>query len=285
MRVMLLGAGGMLGHDLVATVPAAVTLLPFTKGELDITDATALAATIARVKPDVVMNAAAYTAVDRAETERDLAFRVNAEAVGALGRIARQAHLRVIHFSTDYVFDGSSKEPYTEDSPTNPINVYGASKLAGEAALRESGADLLVVRTQWLFGANGRSFPRTMWERAAKDLATRVVNDQTGKPTYTVDLAEATWRLAQDDVVGILHVANSGSASWYGLASHIFQRVGKWHLVAGCASADYPTAARRPPNSILNTARADALLGYRLPDWRSAVEQFISSAREEECRA
>jgi dTDP-4-dehydrorhamnose reductase len=183
------------------------------------------------------------------------------------------------------VFDGSSKQPYTEDSPTNPINVYGASKLAGEAALRESGADVLVVRTQWLFGANGRSFPRTMWERAAKDLATRVVNDQTGKPTYTADLAEATWRLAQDDVMGILHVANSGSGTWYEVASHIFQQVGKWHLVAQCASADYPTAARRPPNSILSTARADALLGYSLPEWRSAVERFIKRALEGERRA
>jgi len=162
MRAMVLGAAGLLGHDLVATAPPDMTLFPFPRADLDITDTEALAATVREVRPDVVINAAAYTAVDRAESEPEAAFRVNDAAVGELGRIAREAGARVIHFSTDYVFDGTSAEPYAEESPPNPLNVYGASKLAGETALRASGAPCLIVRTQWLFGAHGRCFPRTM---------------------------------------------------------------------------------------------------------------------------
>lgn len=275
MRAMLLGAGGMLGHDLAATVPATVTLFPFTKSELDITDAKALAATVATVKPDVVINAAAYTAVDRAESERDLAFRVNAEAVGELGRIAQSNRARVIHFSTDYVFDGDATKPYTEESPTNPVNTYGASKLAGENALRQSEADSLIVRTQWLFGTHGKSFPRTMWERANASLRTRVVSDQTGRPTYAKDLAEALWMLAERGASGIVHVANDGNATWFDLASHIFSRLDKSNALSSCQTADYPTTAKRPRYSVLATTRLERELGRRLPEWRIAVDDFL----------
>jgi len=278
MRVMLLGAGGMLGHDLVVTAPRDVALFSSTRAKLDITNYAAIAARVTEVRPDIIINAAAYTAVDRAESEPDLALKVNGEAVGELGKIAAQARVRLLHFSTDYVFDGTRAGPYGEDDAPKPVNTYGATKLAGEAALRASGADMLIIRTQWLFGANGRSFPRTMWERAFQELPTKVVNDQTGKPTYTVDLAEATWQLAQAGVAGLVHIANSGSTTWYELASHIFRLAGKPRLVTPCSSDEYPTAARRPRNSVLSTANAEAHLGYRLPQWRSAVERFITSA-------
>jgi len=277
MRAMLLGAGGMLGHDLAATVPATVTLFPYTKAELDITDEKALAATIATVKPDVVINAAAYTAVDRAETERDLAFRVNAEAVGALGRIARSNGARVIHFSTDYVFDGEAIDPYTEESPTNPVNMYGASKLAGENALRQSEADSLIIRTQWLFGVHGKSFPRTMWERAKASLQTKVVRDQTGRPTYAEDLAEAVWTLAQRGARGVLHVANDGNATWFELANHIFTRLDRSTLLSSCLTVEYPTAARRPRYSVLATTQLEQDMRGALPAWRAAVDRFLRS--------
>src|SRR2546422_626556 len=181
-----------------------MTLFPFPRGDLDITDTEALAATVREVRPDVVINAAAYTAVDRAESEADAAFRVNGAAGGGLGRIAREAGARGIHFSTDYVFGGTPVEPYAEESPPNPLNVYGASKLAGETALRASGAPCLIVRTQWLFGAHGRCFPRTMWERATARSSSRVVSDQVGHPTCSVDLARATWSLCERELAGVI---------------------------------------------------------------------------------
>lgn len=280
MRVLVLGAGGMLGHDLLAAAPTEMALFPRTRAELDITDYAAVAACVAELRPDIIINAAAYTAVDRAESEPVHAAKVNGEAVGELGKIAARAGVRVLHFSTDYIFDGSGARAYEEGDPTNPVNTYGASKLAGEVALGESGADTLIVRTQWLFGCKGRSFPRVMLERAVQGLPTKVVNDQMGKPTYTVDLATATWRLARAGVRGVVHLANSGSTTWYLLAEHIFRLAGKLHLVAPCATADYPTAARRPSYSVLSTAKGEALLGYGLPDWRAAVNRFVKSLQQ-----
>src|SRR5258708_4549843 len=275
MRAMLLGAGGMLGHDLVATVPAAVTLLPFARTEMDITNATALVAAVATFRPDVIVNAAAYTAVDRAESERDIAFSVNASAVAELGRIARSSGARLIHFSTDYVFDGSSTEPYREDSPTQPVNTYGASKLAGENALRQSGAESLIVRTQWLFGTRGKSFPRTMWERATASVKTKVVRDQTGRPTYSKHLAPAVWTLAMRRARGVLHVANNGTSTWFDVASQVFSRAGKLDLLSSCLTVEYPTAAARPHYSVLGTSHLDRELGGGLPEWVQAINHFL----------
>src|SRR3989442_5559165 len=151
-RVMVLGAAGMLGHDLVATAPTDAIVVPLSRSALDITDRQALAAKVTQVRPDLILNAAGYTVVDRAESEPNVAFEVNEEAVRQLGLIAAEQHVRVVHFSTDYVFDGTSRVPYKEDARTNPINVYGRSKLAGEVALQKSRAASLVIRTQWLFG-------------------------------------------------------------------------------------------------------------------------------------
>jgi dTDP-4-dehydrorhamnose reductase len=274
MRAMILGAGGMLGHDLVATAPKQVTLLPFTHAELDVTETESLAAAVAELRPDILINAAAYTAVDRAETERQLAFRVNAEAVGALGRIAAHAGARVVHYSTDYVFDGSATEPYEEGSATNPINVYGASKLAGETALQQSSADFLILRSQWLFGFTGRSFPRTMWERSNAGLLTKVVNDQTGRPTYAEDLACTTWTLIERGASDVLHVANCGHATWFEVAAHVFTRLGKPHLLSPCSSEEYSTAARRPRYSVLDTRRLERL-GNLLPAWQCAIDDLL----------
>jgi dTDP-4-dehydrorhamnose reductase len=277
MRVVLLGAGGMLGRDLVATTPQGVSLFPATRAQLDITDDVAVAARVAEVRPDLIINAAAYTAVDRAESEPQLAFEVNGRASGELGKIAARARIRVVHFSTDYVFDGTAKEPYVEDASTNPINVYGASKLAGERALRESGAQHLLIRTQWLFGLHGDSFPRTMLERVAQGIPTAVVSDQTGKPTYTVDLAISTWRLIEARVEGVIHVANSGWATWYEVGRHVFTLAGKPDLITSCTSSEYPTTASRPSYTVLSTAKAEAALGHGMPDWRLALERFIRS--------
>jgi dTDP-4-dehydrorhamnose reductase len=275
MRVLILGAGGMLGHDLLATAPQDLDLFPFARGSLDITDTRAVAAAVADARPKVIINAAAYTAVDQAESESELAFRVNAEAVGELAKVAARAGARVVHFSTDYVFDGTANTPYTEDSLPNPINAYGASKLAGERALQQSGVEHLIVRSQWLFGLKGKSFPRTMWERATKRQPTRVVTDQRGRPTYTVDLARATWKLVGSAVTGRLHVANAGRASWYDIAQRVFAKAGAPAAVTPCRSDEYPTAAQRPIHAVLDTTLMEALLGGPLPPWQDALERFL----------
>jgi dTDP-4-dehydrorhamnose reductase len=275
-RALILGAAGMLGHDLVATAPHSVALFPFPKTELDITDAGALAAIVAEARSDLVINAAAYTAVDRAESEPEVAFRVNGAAVGELGRIARQAGARVIHFSTDYVFDGTSAEPYTEESPPNPINVYGASKLAGETALRASGAQCLIVRAQWLFSARGRSFPRTMWERATARSPSRVVSDQVGRPTYSVDLARAAWRLSARELAGVINVANAGVATWYDVAKRVYAACGADQLVQPCSTAQFPMPAKRPARSVLSTARSEQALGGPLPRWEDSLDRCVA---------
>ena len=279
MRALILGAGGMLGHDLVRTAPG-IDLQPLTRQQLDITDTAALARRVTELRPDVIVNAAAYTAVDRAEAEREQAFRVNAEPVGELGRIAARTGARVVHFSTDYVFDGTASEPYRVDSPTKPVNAYGESKLAGEEALKTSGADWLIIRTQWLFGVNGKSFPRTMSERARGGLATKVVHDQTGRPTYSHDLAAAMWTLIAKETRGVIHLANDGQATWFDVATRVFARAGRPELLTACSTADFPTPARRPTYSVLATSRLEEL-GVRMPPWQQAVERFLEEVLED----
>lgn len=276
MRVVILGAGGMLGHDLVAAAPPGTAIFPFSKAELDITATSSLAATVASVRPDVIINAAAYTSVDRAEAERAVAFRVNADAVGQLAQIARRLGIRVVHYSSDYVFDGTATQPYREECPTNPVNTYGASKLAGERALRDSGADFLILRSQWLFGLHGRSFPKTMFERAHAGLATKVVSDQTGRPTSTRDLAKATWMLAGRGATGLFHFANQGEATWFEVAQHVFDRLGRRHLLTPCTTDDYPTPARRPRYSALNTRKIEEVLGSPVAPFETALDDFLN---------
>jgi len=279
MRVLVLGAGGMLGRDLVAAGPPTVTVIPLTHAELDITDRMALASRVAAERPNVILNAAAYTAVDKAEEDRQTAFRANAEAVGDLGRIAARAGLTVIHFSTDYVFDGQSPDPYPEEYAPNPLNTYGASKLAGEEALRTSGSQYLLIRTQWLFGTAGRSFPRTMWERAIAGTASRVVCDQIGRPTFTLDLAHATWRLIALAQRGVIHVANAGTATWYDIARRVYISENEENLLESCTTEAFPTAARRPQQSVLDTTRLEQILGGQLPPWEDGVDRFLAQLR------
>src|SRR5712692_9721032 len=216
-RVLLLGAGGMLAHDLAAHAPPEVALTPLTRAQLDVTEQSAVARAIRDLAPAVVINAAAYTRVDDAERERDLAFAVNGVAPGAIGRAAAAVRATVVYFSTDYVFDGTADAPYHEEDQTNALNVYGASKLEGERTLAASGAEFLIIRTQWLFGARGRSFPRTMWERARARVPSHPGSDQMGRPTSTVELARATWSLVEGGSRGTLHTTNAGQTSWYGL--------------------------------------------------------------------
>jgi len=274
-RILLLGAGGKLGHDIRVTAPPDVDLIPYSRQTLDITDSRALSEAIRDGAPDCIINAAAYTAVDEAEREQDLAYRVNAGAVRTLGELAHERSIHVVHFSTDHVFAGSGGAPYSEDDPCDPVNVYGASKLAGERGLAESRCRALVVRTQWLFGIAGRSFARTMLERARAQLETRVVTDQYGRPTYTRHVAGAIWPLVARGQCGLMHITNDGSGTWFDVAHEIFAREGQTRLLSSCTTAEYPTLARRPPDSRLATGRFESERG-RLPAWRAALAQFLT---------
>jgi len=286
LKVLLLGAGGMLARDLMAQAPDGVDLVPPTRAETDVTAEAAVAAALREVRPQVIINCAAYTNVDEAEAERQEAFLVNGVAPGIIGRAASAPPHRspltalVVHFSTDYVFDGRSHRPYREDDPTDPIGAYGASKLAGEQALAASGVTHLIVRTQWLFGLGGRSFPRTMWERATAGKATRVVNDQLGRPTYTVDLARAVWHVIGKRS-GILHIANLGQATRYDVARRVFHAAGVPGLLSPCTTAEYPTPARRPAYSVLDTAKYESLAGTALPRWEDALDRFLQELTAE----
>ncbi len=300
-RVLLLGAGGMLGTDLAARVPRTTDLLPLTRRDLDVTDEAAVARVMRNEEPDVVLNATAYTDVDGAEREPEKAMQVNGAAPGILGRTAKAGAL-IIHYSTDYIFNDRVRRPLTEDDPPDPLNQYGRSKLEGERALAASGARHLIIRTQWLFGLHGRSFPRTMWERAHKRQETRVVNDQFGRPTYTVDLALATWRLlalftvqrvagGRLSVVGkskgnpdhrppstdhrLFHIANSGITTWYEMAKRIFHAAGADEYLEPCTSAEFPRPARRPAWSALDTTRYESLVGKPLAAWEDALDRFL----------
>jgi dTDP-4-dehydrorhamnose reductase len=302
----------MLAHDLAQSSPGEVELHTASRKQVDIVDEDALRTVVFDVRPEVLINTAAYTRVDDAEVERERAFAVNAEAVGAVGRAAvaagadRAVSPLVVHYSTDYVFRGDSHFPYREKDATSPVNTYGESKLAGEEALAASGATYLIIRTQWLFGIHGKSFPRTMWERAVARKPTKVVQDQVGRPTYTADLAAATWTLlrcalkaGRDSLVengsdpqpgwassvlggGIVHVANSGTASWYDVANRVFATAGAEELVRPCTTTEYPTPAMRPSWSVLDTSRSERLIGYGLPTWEDSIGRFLTQLRAEE---
>ncbi len=275
----LLVGGGMLAVDLVAATPDGVRLVALDHAALDVTDAKALGDVLDRVRPSAVINTAAFTRVDDAEREREAAWRVNADGPGIIGAACVARGLGVVHFSTDYVFDGASGRAYAEDATPAPVNFYGESKLAGERALEATGARALIVRTQWLYGTAGRSFCSTMWERAHAGLETRVVNDQTGRPTSAASLARKVWRLLQADASGTLHLANRGVATWHDVAERIFAAAGASHLLSACTTADYPTAARRPSYSVLDTSRVESQAGIWMVHWTEALDQWIAERR------
>ena len=280
MRVLLLGAGGMLGRDLVAAAPRGTDVVATDVAQLDIADPAAVERRLIELRPRWVINAAAYTQVDRAESEQEVAMLVNGAAVAALAGACARLGIALVHFSTDYVFDGTSSRPYVEDDATAPLGAYGRSKLLGEVGIRASGAEHLLLRTQWLFGEHGRSFPRTMWERATRGQETKVVDDQWGRPTYTVDLAAAAWRLVAGSARGTLHVTNGGEpATWYDVAHVVFEAAGAKGLLTACGTAEYPTAARRPAYGVLDTSRVEKVAGVGMPDWRDALGRFLEGLR------
>lgn len=265
----------MLGTDLCAALSrAGWQVVAADVAEFDITDRGATYAFVQECSPAVIVNCAAYTAVDQAERNRDLAFRVNRDGARNLAAAAAAIGTPVLHMSTNYVFDGTKAGAYTEEDQPNPQSVYGESKLAGERAVREALAEHYIVRTAWLYGIHGKSFPQTMLRLAQEGRPIRVVNDQRGCPTYTEHLAEALIAIITRPNYGICHAVNSGSCTWYELACEVLRSAGVEAEVVPITTAEYPTPARRPANSVLDTSRLEQVYGISLPDWRAGVAAF-----------
>lgn len=293
MRFLLLGANGQVGHELRRSLaPLGEVVATTRSGTLP--DGTAceaadfdrpgsLAGLVERLAPTAVVNAAAYTAVDKAEDDADAAFRANAEAPGVLARACEARGIPFVHYSTDYVFDGQGTRPYREDDPTAPLGVYGASKLAGEEAVRAAGGDHLILRTAWVYGARGHNFLRTMLRLGTEREELRVVADQIGTPTPASLIADATVSLlgAAPRPSGTFHVTAAGETSWHGFATAIFQRAVQRGLIARAPSvvpirtAEYPTRAARPAYSRLDIGFLQARLPWSIPDWESGLDGVL----------
>jgi dTDP-4-dehydrorhamnose reductase len=267
----VVGAGGMLGQDVMRLLGDDSAGL--TRAELDITDARAVREAVAETSPDVVLNCAAYTNVDGAESEPDDALRVNGDAAG----IVAAAAPAVLYVSSDYVFDGTSAEPYLESDPTNPVSSYGRSKLAGEQATAAANPRHFIVRSSWLFGAGGKNFVDTMLRVGRENDEARVVADQVGSPTYTGHLARALIEIASGEEYGIHHAAAAGRCSWFDLASAAFERAGVDCRLEPITTAEYPLPAKRPAFSVLGTEREPLL-----PPWQEGLDAYLA---EREVRA
>ncbi len=254
MKVVLLGAGGMLARAVERATPERVILRAFSRAELDLTDAAGVESAL-EGRPDWVVNCAAWTRVDDAEDHEAEATRINGNAVGVLGQVAARYDVRVLHLSTDYVFDGRLGRPYREDDAPNPQGAYGRSKLVGERALAGSGCRWTLVRTQWLYGG-GPSFVRTMWQRAMAGRPSRVVDDQIGAPTHVTEVAAAIWRLTGEGAEGIWHVTASRWASWFEVAQTVYTEVGAdVRLVSSCSTTEFGARAPRPADGRLDTTK------------------------------
>jgi dTDP-4-dehydrorhamnose reductase len=279
-KALVTGASGQLGRALRAAPPEGIELVSFGSEELDITDQVAVMRAVERTTPDVILNAAAYTAVDLAECEEARALAVNCAGVAHLASAARDAGARLVHVSSDFVFDGDSGRPYRPDDPAAPLGVYGWSKLAGEEAARANG-DSLIVRTSWVYSAHGSNFVTTMLRLMHERDELRVVTDQVGTPTWATSLAQALWQLVNANARGIMHFSDSGVCSWYDFAVAIHEEaVGAGLLnrtvrLVPIATAEYPTRSRRPPYSVLDKARTWQILGAPAPHWRENLRLML----------
>ncbi|KAB0616673.1 dTDP-4-dehydrorhamnose reductase [Castellaniella defragrans] len=292
MRLLVTGRDGQLGFELRRALAPLGEVAAIDRADCDLSDAAAIRAAVRRHRPDVIVNAAAYTAVDRAEQDAALAQAINGAAPGVFGEEAARLGAQVVHFSTDYVFDGAGPDPYRETDRPAPQNVYGATKLAGEAALAASGARHLIFRTSWVVGAHGGNFAKTMLRLAAERDSLSIVADQIGAPTSAALLADVTAhaiRAGRDLADGVYHLTAGGSTSWHAYARHVIERAraaGRPVRVAPdailpIATADYPTPARRPANSRLDTQKIRAALGIHLPDWRDGVDYVLDQLLDE----
>jgi dTDP-4-dehydrorhamnose reductase len=271
-KILLTGRAGQVGWELERALPLLGNVISTDRATLDLADADAIQKKFREVAPDIIVNAAAYTAVDKAESEPQRAMQVNGVAPGVMAEEAKRLGALLVHYSTDYVFDGTQSLPYVEDDAPNPISTYGKTKLAGERAVLASGCRHLILRTSWVYGPRGRNFYRSIVAKAAAGERLRVVDDQRGVPTTSRFLAEETLALLRKHADGLLHLVPSGETTWYGFAREIVKHSVE---VEPIKTGEFPTAARRPANAVLDNRKAAAILGRRLPDWRDDLAQTL----------
>jgi dTDP-4-dehydrorhamnose reductase len=298
-RVLIVGNAGQLGRELEKIFAGFGPVVGVNRESVDLADAGQTRELVRRAEPDIILNAAAYTAVDRAETERDLAYAINEQAPRVLSEEANRRNALFVHYSTDYIFDGGKTEPkstpWVETDAPNPLNVYGASKLAGEQAIENIGGKFLILRTSWVYGPHGKNFLLTMLRLARERDRLSIVDDQIGSPTTSIELARATHSIvkgivagnlgAPENWTGLYHMTCSGSVSWFGFAQAIFARsvellAIKPPTLTAIATRDYPTPAARPRYSVLSNAKLQARFGVELSPWESALEETLQALRD-----
>jgi len=301
LKILLIGKNGQVGADLASLLPSLGEVIALDRSQLDLSQPGQVRQTILQVRPQIIVNAAAYTAVDKAESDESMAFAVNAEAPGVMAETAKEIGAALVHYSTDYVFDGSKKTPYCESDPPNPMNVYGKSKLAGELAIQASGVPHLIFRAAWVYATRGKNFLLTVVRLATQREELRIVRDQIGAPTWSREIAGSTARILAPllystralssigDVTGVYHMTAAGDTTWYGFAQAILDEVsqsppglswiasatgGRPILARGIlpiTTAEYPTPAHRPAYSVLSNSRLLRDFSLQLPDWRTQL--------------
>ena len=304
-RILLTGRNGQIGRDLERVLAPSSDLKDLGHEQLDLTKPESIRQAIRELRPQIILNAAAYTAVDNAESEETLARSINADAPAAMAEAAREIGATLVHYSTDYVFDGAKKGAFTEDDAPNPLNAYGRTKLEGERAIQSVGCPYLILRTEWVYATSGKNFFLTVLRLASEREELRIVSDQIGAPTWSREIAKATAKIVLDewqrargvelfrDHSGIYHMTAAGQTNWYDFACAIVdytrncrqrppwvrQAIGDRPLtvkrIVAIATKDYPTAARRPANSVLSNARMERTFGVKLPDWRIQLKAAL----------
>ncbi len=310
LRILLTGKNGQVGHDLHNLLPRLGEVVAFDRQHLDLSQPDEIRRVVREIHPNLIVNAAAYTAVDQAEKEEALAAAINARAPAILAEEAKRIGAAVVHYSTDYVFDGTKDSPYDENDRTNPLNVYGKTKLAGEQAIRESGAHHLIFRTAWVYSTRGKNFLRTILRLATERDEIRIVNDQAGAPTWSREIASASVQVLQrildrkeksrawDELSGTYHMTAAGETTWFEFAKAILDAAptqanaaSSWFAAATSGkplvtrkmvpitTSDYPTPARRPSYSVLSNARLAQVFGIKLADWRAQLNRACADER------
>ncbi len=285
MKILIIGSGGQLGTDCIAILSGKHAVAAVDYPEIDITSQQSVAAVCSEHKPDAIINCAAYTAVDKCEIETAAAWKVNSDGPLFIGERAAETGCKVIHVSTDYVFDGSKPvpQPYVEDDPVNPLSEYGRSKLAGETNLLERCPEAMILRTAWLYSAHGPNFLKTMLRLALSDANRNftIVDDQFGSLTWSWTLALQIEKLLDSDLSGVIHTTSDGYSSWYGAACYFLEKMGVEHSFVPCKTEDYPTPAHRPANSILRNKVLDNRGLSAFGSWQDDVDRFIQSFRND----
>jgi dTDP-4-dehydrorhamnose reductase len=282
MKILLTGREGQVGWELERSLAPLGEVRATGRAELDLAQVDAVRREVRRTAPDIIVNAAAYTDVDRAESDPSPAMAVNAAAPGALAEEAKRIDALLVHYSTDYIFDGEKGQPYLEDDPPNPVNAYGESKLAGERAIRAAGCRHLILRTGWVYSARGRNFLLTMLRLAREGKELRVVDDQSGAPTSARALAKATATLlGKAGAGGTFHMTAAGATSWHGFAAEIMACAGLGAKVTAVRSAEFPRPARRPRDSRLDNGKLHGAFGVMLPEWQQGLRDCLAHMGEQ----